>query len=71
MAKRQNIKNGIREIPVKEVTEFSLGGDSIRQRIAEKAYDLYQFRGCCHGHDLDDWLEAERMVSAELKVKPA
>lgn len=34
-------------------------------RIAERAYALYQRRGGHHGQDLDDWLAAEREVSAE------
>jgi hypothetical protein len=28
--------------------------------IARRAYDLYLGRGCDHGHDVDDWLKAER-----------
>jgi hypothetical protein len=28
--------------------------------IARRAYDLYLARGCEHGHDVDDWLKAER-----------
>jgi hypothetical protein len=28
--------------------------------IARRAYELYQTRGREHGHDLDDWLQAER-----------
>lgn len=28
--------------------------------IARRAYDLYLSRGCEHGYDLDDWLNAER-----------
>jgi Protein of unknown function (DUF2934) len=28
--------------------------------IARRAYDLYLTRGCEHGHDVDDWLQAER-----------
>jgi hypothetical protein len=28
--------------------------------IARRAYDLYLARGHEHGHDLDDWLQAER-----------
>ena len=32
------------------------------QRIAHIAYDLCQQRGEVHGHDLDDWLAAERLV---------
>ena len=27
--------------------------------VARRAYDLYLARGCEHGHDLDDWLQAE------------
>jgi hypothetical protein len=32
--------------------------------IARRAYELYLARGCRHGHDLEDWVQAER----ELKV---
>ena len=28
--------------------------------IVRRAYDLYLARGCEHGHDVDDWLRAER-----------
>jgi len=28
--------------------------------IARRAYALYLARGCEHGHDVDDWLQAER-----------
>jgi hypothetical protein len=28
--------------------------------VARRAYDLYLARGCEHGHDVDDWLQAER-----------
>lgn len=52
----------------------------LHERIAERAYQLYQNRGQSHGSDLDDWLEAERIVLSEhtssaaapdLKSKPA
>ena len=33
-----------------------------RDRIAARAYELYQQRGGGHGRDTDDWLEAEREV---------
>jgi hypothetical protein len=33
------------------------------ERITRRAYDLYLARGCAHGLDVDDWLQAE----AELK----
>ena len=28
--------------------------------VARRAYDLYLARGCEHGHDVDDWVQAER-----------
>jgi hypothetical protein len=28
--------------------------------IAHRAFELYCARGCQHGHDIDDWLQAER-----------
>jgi DUF2934 family protein len=28
--------------------------------VARRAYELYQIRGGDHGHDVDDWIEAER-----------
>ena len=35
-----------------------------RDRIAERAYELYESRGREGGHELDDWLEAERELAA-------
>lgn len=68
MNKVQNRSGGSREIPVKVVREFSLSDDTVhRQRIAEKAYELYQCRGCGCGRDLDDWLEAERLILSEIE----
>lgn len=68
MSKKENRQGGRREISVKEVNEFSINQDELlHQRIAEKAYQLYECRGCCHGHDVEDWLEAERLVSAEFE----
>jgi hypothetical protein len=38
----------------------------VRERISRRAYDNFVGRGAVHGHDIRDWLEAER----ELIVKP-
>jgi hypothetical protein len=32
--------------------------------IARRAYELYQERGGEDGHDVDDWLQAERELTA-------
>lgn len=35
--------------------------------VARRAYALYLERGCEHGHDVDDWMQAED----ELRASPA
>ncbi|HUI46275.1 MAG TPA: DUF2934 domain-containing protein [Nitrospirota bacterium] len=37
---------------------------NLRDEIAAAAYELYETRGRIPGRDLDDWLEAERIVLA-------
>lgn len=34
----------------------------LHDEIASIAYELFESRGCTHGCDLDDWLNAERLV---------
>ena len=36
---------------------------SLQEEIERVAYDLYEQRGRIDGHDLEDWLEAERIVT--------
>lgn len=35
-----------------------------REDVARRAYELYLERGGRHGHDLEDWFEAERQLQA-------
>jgi hypothetical protein len=34
-----------------------------REQIAARAYELYLQRGCEHGHDVEDWLNAEKELT--------
>jgi hypothetical protein len=36
--------------------------DELRERIAERAFELYLERGCREGCDLEDWVDAEREI---------
>ncbi len=36
--------------------------DYLYDEVAKVAYKLHEKRGRVHGYDLDDWLEAERIV---------
>lgn len=35
------------------------------ERIAMRAYEKWCQRGCSHGHDMQDWLEAETELRTE------
>lgn len=78
-ATRTGKNPGGAEDPVKSTRKRSLrkteveppvGEVDLSQRIAEKAYELFEGRNRAHGHELEDWLEAERMVLAELGADP-
>lgn len=45
--------------------DLDTGNDSSEHfysRVAALAYSLYERRGCEHGHDVDDWIEAEQTI---------
>lgn len=49
--------------PVKGASPVpATGEDGVQARIAVRAYEIYMERGFREGHELDDWLEAERDV---------
>jgi hypothetical protein len=39
--------------------------NAIHDEIARRAYEIFEQRGRVHGHDLDDWLQAERELRGE------
>ena len=39
-----------------------------RDRIAERAYELFLQEGCQHGNDIEHWLRAEEEISEGHKV---
>jgi hypothetical protein len=50
----------------------TIEADSTSQndRIAQRAYEIYCERGREHGHDLDDWLRAERETGRARTDEP-
>ena len=40
--------------------------DEIRERIAKKAYELYEQRGRQAERDVEDWLKAEELIRKEM-----
>jgi len=41
---------------------FRIWPEDRRERVATKAYELWEQRGGRHGYDLEDWLDAEAIV---------
>ena len=37
-----------------------------KDEVASLAYELYERRGGEHGHDVEDWLEAERILKEKI-----
>ena len=40
----------------------------VPDQIRKRAYQLFEDRGRRRGHELDDWLEAERQIRYELEL---
>jgi hypothetical protein len=40
--------------------------ESRMNRIARRAHEIYEARGGEHGRALEDWLQAEREIDAEI-----
>ena len=38
--------------------------------VAQRAYELFLARGRVDGHDVEDWLEAERQLAADRRINP-
>lgn len=46
--------------PAPEITrQIADPTNELQERIRLRAYDLYEQRGGDHGHDIEDWLQAE------------
>lgn len=63
MSKRNTLE---KQVYSKKESQKSLSQEELNQKIRETARKLYEKRGGGPGHELDDWLEAERIVKKEL-----
>lgn len=49
-----------------QIRESLLSDEGVRAAVSVRAYEIHESRGCVHGCDLDDWLQAEDEVLAVL-----
>ncbi len=65
-ATKLELQDGIMETIAADCPCKDMSTEEYFRRISEKAYDLYQKRGCGDGNEQNDWFEAERLVKEEL-----
>lgn len=63
----QSHEESVAEAETSLDTQAITGKD--KTRIAALAYELYEQRGREDGHDLDDWLEAEKRIVSRGQVR--
>ena len=49
--------------------ENRVSREEFMQLVQKKSYELYEKRGSKQGNDLEDWLNAERLVKEDLGLK--
>jgi hypothetical protein len=49
----------------KNISKKLKNQEIINEEIRKKAYELYEKSGCVSGRDIDNWLEAEKIVNCE------
>ncbi len=69
--KMKILKNRVKE-SIKEVSqEKNINFQTYIQMVEEKAYELFERRGCQHGCHLGDWFEAEKLVEDKVVANVA
>ena len=62
--KRGSAQNIFRTAFRQEKNASQESAATLEERIQRKAHELWEERGRTDGHDLDDWLKAERLVKS-------
>jgi len=57
------------ERPVESRREFEYWEEDFQELVRARAYRFYQERGCEHGHDFEDWLQAESEITGKNPQK--
>jgi hypothetical protein len=60
-------KNGSTLASMPSSSSANTSASDLVTKIRERAYELYQQRGCTHGHEHEDWLQAEQEILARYK----
>jgi len=58
-------------LSVARITSNPVAVVNVDEKIRSRAYQLFEQRGYQHGHDLDDWLQAEAELLRSKMEPPA
>ncbi|OGF44707.1 MAG: hypothetical protein A2452_09165 [Candidatus Firestonebacteria bacterium RIFOXYC2_FULL_39_67] len=57
----------IKKVNALPVVNKNISKEQLLKEIEKKAYELFLKRNGTHGKDMNDWLEAEKIVMKQLK----
>lgn len=58
----------ISKINTSATAKSSITKEQLLKEIEKKAYDIFIKRNGRHGNDMQDWLEAEKLVKKQYKL---
>jgi DUF2934 family protein len=64
-----DLKDREHEAVESEQTQLHLASAPSLDEIRHRAYELHLERGCMHGWDQDDWLQAERDLMEKYQTR--
>jgi hypothetical protein len=68
-ARNPHTQPQVEQNPSFEPESMQKYSDEVRERIAKKAYELYEQRGREGGRHVEDWLKAEELVRKEMNER--
>ncbi|OGF47901.1 MAG: hypothetical protein A2231_07500 [Candidatus Firestonebacteria bacterium RIFOXYA2_FULL_40_8] len=56
-------------VNISPAVKSGVSKEKLLKDIEKKAYELYLKRNGTHGKDLNDWLEAEKIIKKQYKIQ--
>ena len=56
------------KVSVQYMTKNNISKEKLIKEIEKKSYELFLKRKGAHGNDLNDWLEAEKIIKKKYKL---
>jgi len=67
-SKEQQLEQPVRLLTLRDPDDVRWEMQEVQLAIARRAYELFEARGCEHGHDWEDWFQAESELLRSVAV---